>query len=346
MGCESPAGVFLELVTASRLEERPPCYSSLQQRPEWLQFLARTQGVGPVAAEVLSRGGEHLGYFFGAVKRVGPLRVLGSPLPGWTTQYMGFALAESVSVDSVHLLNALRRFAWTDLGCVHIEIRDRHVGRGTLAEAGLRVQDGVQTGWEVSLEPSEEDLWMGLKPSCRRAVRKATVSGLTVSEVDPNRAFVDEYMGQMREVFDRQGLTPTYGRTRVTGLIESLRPSGRLLALQVETPSGRPIANGLFPHGDGTAYFWGAYSRQDSLHLRPNDLMHWEVMRRARLLGCSRYDLCGAGAYKEKFGAYPIDVPSGRLSRFPVLEAARSLRLHGFRLGQRVRARGRPDAPS
>lgn len=339
-------GVVLTRVDGGRGGEVGRVYACLQQRPEWLDFLARGLGVEPVVAEVNDAEGERLGYFYGAIKKVGPLRILGSPLPGWSTLYMGFALQPDVSVSMGALLRALERFAWGELRCVHLEICDRSMTRDALAQGGFAVQPGSHTGWEVDLTPTEDELWMGLKPACRRAVRKATKSGVTVREVVADEAFIAGYYAQMHEVFGRQGLAPTYGLKRIRALVDALGAKGRLMALRVVGPDGDSIASGLFPHGDGVVYFWGGYSRQEALALRPNDILHWEAMVRARRIGCSRYDLAGQGGYKHKFGAYRIDVPAGRRSRIPLLESARTVRERGFRMGQRIRgALGRRSMP-
>src|SRR4051812_1702085 len=65
-----------------------------QSRP-WLEFLAEIQG-GQLVAAVLTDGGVEVGRFHGLViKRLG-FKFLGSPLPGWTTPYMGFNLSPGI----------------------------------------------------------------------------------------------------------------------------------------------------------------------------------------------------------------------------------------------------------
>jgi len=65
------------------------------------------------------------------------MRILGSPLPGWTTSYMGVVLQPEVS--RVEALAALKRFAFEDLKCVHMEIMDRRIeSRGV--DSGYRVR--------------------------------------------------------------------------------------------------------------------------------------------------------------------------------------------------------------
>src|SRR4051794_31373855 len=69
---------------------------NLFQSTAWLSFLAEIQNAEPVAA-VLRDGSQELGRFSGLLVRRWGFRFLGSPLPGWTTPYMGFDLRPGVS---------------------------------------------------------------------------------------------------------------------------------------------------------------------------------------------------------------------------------------------------------
>ena len=60
----------------------------LFHRKVWLDYLAASQ-----AAEIrlwaIRAGGETVGYFCGGIIRRGPFKILGSPLRGWNTNFMG-----------------------------------------------------------------------------------------------------------------------------------------------------------------------------------------------------------------------------------------------------------------
>ena len=98
----------------------------LFQTQPWLEFIARTQDAEPVVAAVY-RGDECVGSFSGAIIRRFGVRILGSPFPGWTTAWMGFALDDGV--DRWDAAAALESFAFRDLGCWHLEVRDRLLRR-------------------------------------------------------------------------------------------------------------------------------------------------------------------------------------------------------------------------
>ena len=82
-----------------------------QTRP-WLDFIARAQNAEPVVA-VLREGNDALAYFTGLIVKKCGLRILGSPFPGWTSDYMGFNLTSDVPRREA--LKALESFAFHEL---------------------------------------------------------------------------------------------------------------------------------------------------------------------------------------------------------------------------------------
>lgn len=92
------------------------------QTGAWLSFLKKMQQAKPVLAALRS-GGMVLGYFSGLIIKKFGVKILGSPFPGWTTCYIGMNLLPDVSRR--HALEALIRWAFEDLGCVHLELMNR-----------------------------------------------------------------------------------------------------------------------------------------------------------------------------------------------------------------------------
>ncbi len=68
--------------------------------------------------------------------------------------------------------------------------------------------------YRTDLTKSEDELFNGMDSACRRCVRKAEKSGVVIEEAhDP--AFANEYYEQLKDVFSKQGLVPTYDLERV-----------------------------------------------------------------------------------------------------------------------------------
>jgi hypothetical protein len=298
------------------------------QTLEWLSFIATVQR-GEIVLAKLQGDGRVVGLFAGViVKRMG-FKILGSPLPGWTTSYMGLSLIDNVPRWAA--IEALIRFAFDDLGCIHIEVMDRNLTAEEVKRLGL--QHSLLHGFEINLMSTEDQLFANMTSACRRCIRKAEKSGVTIEEAAGER-FADDYYDQLQEVFKRRQLVPTYDVDRVRKLIASVNGTGHLLLLRARDPQGRCIATGIFPAMNGTMYFWGGASWKASQNYRPNEALHWYAMKYWKARGMRRYDMGGGGEYKRKFGGYEIQVPWIRASKYPGLPLARVLTQYLFQWRQ------------
>ena len=289
------------------------------QTPSWMSFIAETQNAEPVFAAVKD-GTRTAGYFSGLIVRKFGLKILGSPLPGWTTSYMGMNLSPGVSRRLG--LEAVVRLAFEELSCVHIEIMDRQISVNDARELGFMIR--TFAGFEIDLRASEDRLFANMTSACRRCIRRAEKCGVIIEEAH-DHGFADDYYAQLQEVFRKQSLVPPYGIDRVRALIAHLLDTGHLLLLRARNPLGQCIATGIFPAMNDTMYFWGGASRRDSLGYRPNEVLHWHAMKYWKARGVTRYDMGGGGEYKRKYGGYEIAVPWIRKSRYPGLGILRSL---------------------
>jgi CelD/BcsL family acetyltransferase involved in cellulose biosynthesis len=289
------------------------------QTREWLEFVATTQRAEPVLA-VVHDGATDAGYFTGLlIKRFG-VRILGSPFPGWATDYLGFNLATGVNRRAA--AEALIRFAFGPLRALHVELCDRYLRPEDLHGSRFEIDCSHRT-FVIDLTGDEADVFAHMTSACRRAVRKGVKVGVHV-EVASGQSFADEYYEQLRAVFARQSLVPTYSVQLVRQLIRHLEGTDRLLLLRALDPDDRPIATSIFLAFNDTAHFWGGASVREHQILRPNEAMFWYAMRWAREKGCSTMDMGGGGEYKRRYGAQELRVPRFRCSRMPFLAVLRN----------------------
>jgi hypothetical protein len=300
-------------------------HGTVFQTPAWLAFLSESQHGEPIIA-ALKDGRNTIGYFTGLIVRRFGHRILGSPFPGWSTDYMGFALREGV--DRGLALRVLIDFAFKELGCVHVEMMDRNVTVDNLKGLGADVR--LCRGFEIDLTQEEQKLFSGMTSACRRCLRKAEREGVHVEEAD-DLGFVDEYYAQLEDVFARQRLRPTYGIERVRQLIKHVHRTGHLLLLRARDRQGRCIATGIFPYMNGVIHFWGGASSRAHRGLRPNEAIQWEAMKIAKRKGLRTYDMGGGGDYKRKYGGSPIEVPWFRKSKYPWLRYMRDFAEHSHK---------------
>jgi hypothetical protein len=301
------------------------------QTREWIQFVSEAQSATPLIAE-LREGRAVAGYFTGLTfTRLG-VKILGSSFPGWTTPFMGFNLVAGASRAAA--LAAVEDMAWNVLKCLHMEVSDPYFTVEDGKALGFACE--FYTSYRTDLRKSEEELFDGMESACRRCIRKAEKSGVTIEEAH-DLAFADEYYEQLVDVFTKQRLVPTYTVDRVRTLIKRLEPTGRLLLLRARDPAGKRIASGIFPGFNKIAEFWGSASFRSSQILRPNELIQWYAMRYWKSRGIAIYEWGGEATYKEKYGCVRHRVPWFTKSRNELVSKLRHEAKKMFERKQRFR---------
>lgn len=314
-----------------RLPDRMIC-----QTRAWIEFIADDQHIRPIILAV-EKGSETVAYFSSLLLRRAGLKILGSPFPGWTTDYMGCNLVGDVSRWAV--IDAVRRFAFDRLGCVHFEAADRFLQSEEIhTEKNLLVR--TVRSLEIDLSRSEQDILKGMDKDYRRLIRRATERGVVVEEAS-DRGFAKDYYEQLEEVFAKHGMVPPYPLSRVEKLIEHVHPTGNLLLLRARSPQGDCIATGLWPAFNKHTMGWGSASHRTHLKLGPNQFLEWYAIRYWKARGMLYHDLGGCSDYKYQYGPYDIAVPRVVCSKYTILSNMRDLAKDGIEFMQRTRGLAR-----
>ena len=301
--------------------------AQLFHRRTWLNYLAESQRV-EIHYWAIREAGTTVGYFCGGVFNKGRFRILGSPLKSWGTNFMGPIVNTDFSIEA--FLQALDELASRE-GIAALEIENPILDAKLMSVWGYEVR--TDSTYVISLTPhDEEQVWRRIDGKDRSTVRKARRLGLKVVECT-DASMTDEYYDQFMEVMTRKGLFPPYDRDRPRLLFKHLYPKDMLLALQILSPEGQPIASGLFPHDDRTIYYWGGASRATGRQYSPNDLMHWSVLEWALKRGLTAYNMCGPGKFKQKFGGELVTIHRWQKYYSPMARWGRSAyaRYHGLR---------------
>ena len=303
------------------------------QRRGWLEFVAGMADGKIIIAE-LKRGSKTVGYFTGVMFQRMGVPILGSPFKGWMTSYMGFNLVPDTSRREA--LIALRRFAFQELGCLHLEVRDRHFTAEDLE--GLDADITLESTYITRLDRDEAEIFSGMKSACRRCIRKAEKNGLTIEEATPE-GFAEEYHGQLIDVFAKQDLRPPYSKRYVQRLIEHIHPSGDMLLLRARTKERQKIASAIYFGHKEHSIFWGNGSLRNYQILRPNEALHWYALRYWKNRGIKFHDWCGPDEYKLKYGPHYYQLPRVCMSRFRALKWGRDAAYHLYTLPRAIKRR-------
>ncbi len=284
-----------------------------QSRP-WLDFLTKRQPLKPVVARIRENG-ELLGFFTGLIAEKFGLRILGSPFRGWTTYFMGFNLKPGTLPRPV--LEAFPHFAFHELGCQYLELIDPLLEETDAC--GLRYHIEPLPWYALDLRPPESTLFANMKHACRTNIRKACKNELAIRQVF-NPEFAEEYYAQYIEVMQRHALQPAFRLETVQLMLKRLLPTGNLLLLRADLPAGECLATGLFLVFQRAAVFWGAASRSNYQHLRPNEYLAWQGVKLLKARGVETLHFGGyAGQYKEKFGCQDARIWRLRLAGSTVI---------------------------
>lgn len=283
------------------------------QRRGWLEFVSDISG-GKIVIAALQDGGEIVGYFLGILFHRLGVPILGSPFQGWTTTFMGFNPQPDVS--RVDALLALKRFAFKQLGCLHLEILDRHFTMDDVAD--LDVDIAMERTYISPLHLDEEQIFASMSSACRRRIRKAEKNGVIVEEAAPE-GFAEEHYEQLIEVFAKQNLKPPYSRQYVQTLIDKIHPTGDALLLRARTRDGEKIASAIYFGNKDHSLFWDNGSLRRHQILRPNEALHGYALKYWKRRGVKYHDWCGSNDYKRKYGPELHRVPRIRIARVRAL---------------------------
>jgi hypothetical protein len=309
------------------------------QTPAWLDFICASRG-GELVIARITQNGSAVGWFSGVLIRKFGMKILGSPMAGWTSYVMGFNMLEPGLREQAAA--GLRSFAFDDLGCMHFELADRELSAAQGQALGMKV-----TPWpsyEVNLERDDDSIFKSFSHACRKNLKRAWNNGLIVETVTDPAVFAAEMFEQMMEVFAKQGLAPNYDEAYYRSMFAAMQPSGLLLLQRVVSGEGQRLGTAVSMGGVGIRSFsWAATSWRASQPLRPNEILQWEAMRHWRERGAISYDLGGAGrdadTYKLKYSPQDISIARLRLSRYALLENLRELARRAIELKQKLRSR-------
>ncbi|PYN50956.1 MAG: hypothetical protein DME00_03690, partial [Candidatus Rokuibacteriota bacterium] len=180
--------------------------AQLFHRSPWLDYLAASRGI-EVRLWAIRDAETSIGYLCGGLVRKGPFLLLGSPLKGWGTNYMGPIMDSDA--DPLGVVRALDDLAKRE-DLAMTELEGRALSDSVMQASGF---EAVRSWtYEVSLAPDDPHrMWNTLSSTARNRIRKALKNGLTVEDTD-DPSIADEFYDQYSALVKHKGFTPPYLR--------------------------------------------------------------------------------------------------------------------------------------
>ena len=320
---EVPASRYATWFDANhgRLSGRSPFHD-----PRWLQ--AVSDGIGFDLGFVGAFSGSDLTAVIpGFLARRGPVRLFGSPLRGTMTSYLGpVALAPApTEVERRELIVAAAAFARRRWRARYARFTVRDADGSALPLPGPGWHQQRPPSYRLDLSPGEDEVFAGLKSSCRRNIRKAAREGVEIVDLDDPALFFDI----LQDTFRRHASTSWHPPRFFASIIDALVPPGLLWGLGARY-EGEIIAAGLFLHDDREIHFLSGASRAGHGSLPTSYLLHWHAIARAIGEGLSVFNSEASGIrsideFKETYN--PVLERRGTLVRapWPVWRAQKTL---------------------
>jgi FemAB-related protein (PEP-CTERM system-associated) len=217
----------------------------------------------------------------GAIRGVLPLVRVPRPFATYLTTGLfgsyGPILADSEEHSRALIDEAKRRVDAGDASFLHLKVL------GTVPEdSGLERREEWVTALLDLGEPVEQ-LWSRLRPPMRTKIRHAQRAGLVV---EYGRHWFPAFYDVLSENMLRKG-SPIYGRRFMGALLEALGPRGEVAVVR---QGGRIVTGALLAAFHGTLFVPFVSSRPSAFQLRPNNLLYWELARRALEMGLHTLD--------------------------------------------------------
>lgn len=267
---------------------------------EWLEYVQEDSKGTPFILRITGENGDLLGYFTGFIIKKFGIKILGSPFSGWSSCFMGLDLFDRS--EQYEIVKEIVAYVYKQKKVKYIEIIDRNFNVEEAIEKGFKAYP-VGT-LQLPIDMDDEALFKQMKTDCRNFIRQFERRGATLEIAEPDDTFAEDYYNQLIDVFEKQGMVPTYSREKVKCLLRHMKDSDNVLCLRVRNPEGESIATSIFFGVNNTFFFWGGASYRSQQHYRPNEYMIWTAIKYWRDKGFTTFDMVGIRDYKRKFGSH------------------------------------------
>jgi hypothetical protein len=237
-------------------------------------------------------------------KKRGPFRLVGTPLRGMYTEFMGPLFRDGLISETRALVIAelhqllVKSSSYIEWGCK----AEQTLG-DTLNPFGYQIIKRATLLLDLSL--GESAVWSSFEGRARNMVRKAEKAGVVARTILPDGQWISEYYEMLSATFTRQGLAVPHPLSFYREIIP-LSNAGIARCIVAEM-NGRMIAGSIFLVDDKRMLYLSGVANEKGMTLAATSLLQWHAIKDAIQLSVTEYDMGGLGVlsidkFKRSFG--------------------------------------------
>jgi len=279
------------------------CDFSLFMHPAWLKTLEEGLGYSPFG--LLTRYGGIpvcISVFF-ECKKLGVMKLAGSPLPGSFTPYVEPIWLEDINQNEKFEILYNQHLFLIKCGYSYIERRFKEGSDALGHKSLLNSEVSCPETFVLTIEPDLDLMWMNMEGRSRNLIRKTEKMGVQLVQCQGTADDLELFYNMLKRVFAKSGKLPPHTMSLYRSIINNLIPEKMLLFLSA-VHNEDTIAMGLFIHDREEIHFLSGASLEEAYRTGANNLIQWGVIKYAVENNLKYYDLGGKGiASIDKFKA-------------------------------------------
>lgn len=236
---------------------------------------------------------ELIGFWPAYVIKKGPLKIIGSPLRGWFTPWLGPRFFQQVAEDDIKSISQSAMHAFDEYVAKnhfdYVECSSLNFDDEIMRNLNYKSVNKATAILDISLPL--DDLLKSFGKTCRKRIIKAEKYGCTVNDISSIN-FIPQLWDMTVDVFGRRGSGPAHNHRIIKKLIETHLSSGHLFCLGV-FKDNELISIGV--HAWHEKYlvdlFRATYVRYYNYY--PYHILYWDLFQRAKKKGCKYFDMMG-----------------------------------------------------
>ncbi len=142
--------------------------------------------------------------------------------------------------------------------------------------------------WQLDLQPTEEELLMGMRKTTRNLIRRAQKDGVVI-EKSTNNSDVDTFITLMNETHVRHRFVP-YSNRLYHEQVNTFRDDDEVIIYTGKYENEIIASAIIMYYGNVASYHHGASLRSK---VPVAYLLQWEAIREAKARGCTKYSFWG-----------------------------------------------------